>query len=430
MTLKPVEKFLKVEISGSNLLFIMTIVALLWANSPFSESYHSFWQHIITVGVGNIVLSKSILLWINDGLMAIFFFVIGLEIKREIIVGELSSVKKASLPLFAALGGMVGPVIIFLLINNNPETIRGWGIPMATDIAFALGILQLLGKRAPLSLKIFLTAFAIIDDIGGVLVIALFYSMEIKIQLIFYALAIWLVLLILGIFKFYSKYIFLIGGLVIWVLMLKSGLHPTLAGILLAFAIPVQKKKMVRELMNDIRGNMDILSRKEAINEKGFLTKEQLDAANELDDAATAIKSPLQHLETKLHGWVSLIIIPLFALANAGITLNKTMFSNINLSLAIALGLILGKVIGISLISLFSIKLKIAALPEKTTFKHLFGVSFLGGVGFTMSLFICNLAFIDPALIYSAKLGILAGSLVSGLLGFTIIRSMCKICPQ
>jgi NhaA family Na+:H+ antiporter len=426
MTLKPFEKFLKIEISGSNLLFGMTFLALLWANSPFSESYHSFWHHKLTIGIGDYILSKSLLLWINDGLMAIFFFVIGLEIKREILIGELTSIRKASLPIFAAIGGMLGPVLIFLLINNRSDTLDGWGIPMATDIAFTLGILHLLGKRVPISLKIFLTAFAIFDDIGAILVIAIFYSSEIEMHLIIYSLAIWLVLLIMGYFKFYSKYIFLIAGFIMWVLMLKSGIHPTIAGILLAFTIPVQQKKKVKEFIGDMQGQIGILCKEEAINEKGFLTREQLDAANDIDDSATEIKSPLQHLETKLHGWVTLIFIPLFALANAGVTFEKEMFSNINLSIAIAVALILGNVIGINLMSILALKLKIADLPENTTFRHIFGVSFLGGVGFTMSLFISNLAFVDEAFINAAKLGILAGTLVSGVLGYVMIRSLCK----
>lgn len=428
MTLKPIEKFLKVELSGSNLLFAMTFLALVWANSPFSESYHELWHHKLTIGIGDFVLSKSLLLWINDGLMAIFFFVIGLEIKREILVGELTSFRKASLPIFAALGGMAGPVIVFLLINNKAETVQGWGIPMATDIAFSLGILQLLGKRAPISLKIFLTAFAIIDDIGAVLVIAIFYSSDIHVNLIIISLSIWLSLLVMGLLKFYSKYIFLIAGFIIWVLLLKSGIHPTLAGIMLAFTIPVQQRKKVKEFMGEIQSSIGILCKEEPANKKGFLTHEQLEAANELDDSATAIKSPLQHLETKLHGWVSMIIIPLFALANAGITFEREMFANINVSLAIALALILGNVAGITLMSFLTLKLKIADLPDNTNFKHIFGMAFLGGVGFTMSLFISNLAFVDEALINAAKLGILAGSLVAGILGYTMIRSMCKKC--
>lgn len=428
MTLKPFEKFVKIELSGSNLLFGMTFLALLWANSPFSESYYNVWHHKLTIGIGDFILSKSILQWINDGLMAIFFFVIGLEIKREVLVGELTSMRKASLPIFAAIGGMVGPMLIFLLINNRSETINGWGIPMATDIAFSLGILHLLGKRVPVSIKIFLTAFAIIDDIGAVLVIAIFYSSEIEMHLIVYSLVIWAVLMVMGLFKYYSKYIFLLAGFIIWVLLLKSGIHPTIAGILLAFSIPVQQKKKVRVFIGEMQSQVGILCKEEPINEKGFLTNQQLEAANDIDDSATAIKSPLQHLETKLHGWVSLIIIPLFALANAGVTFEKEMFSNINLSIAIAVALVLGNVIGINIMSFLVLKLKIADLPEKTTFRHIFGVSFLGGVGFTMSLFISNLAFVDDAFINATKLGILAGTLISGVLGYIMIRSLCKTC--
>ncbi len=427
MTLKPFERFLHIEISSSQMLFSMTIIALVWANSPLSELYHRIWNYKLTIGLGNYMLSQTLLHWINDGLMAIFFFVIGLEIKREILTGELTTFKKSALPIFAAIGGMAAPGIIFLLLNTHPETAQGWGIVIATDIAFSLGILQLLGRRAPLPLKIFLTVFAIADDIGAVLVIAIFYSSDIYTNLILISLGIWAVLMALGYFRLYSRYLFSIGAFVMWILMLKSGIHPTIAGVLMAFTIPVRKRKLVLKANREIRDALTRLDKQEPVNKKGILTKEQLEAVNDIEESASLIQSPLQHLENKLHGWVSLLIMPLFALANAGVPITPEMFDSFSFSLVIAASLFFGKVIGVSSMSYLAIRTRIGEITGNMGFRHIFGASFLGGVGFTMSLFIANLAFPqNPVYLNAAKAGIIMGSFVSGLAGFLVIRSFCK----
>jgi len=426
MTSETFRKFLRFEINGSNLLFLMTIIALAWANSPFAESYHALWHHKLTIGIGDMILSKSLIHWINDGLMAIFFFVIGLEIKREIAVGELTSAKKAALPIFAALGGMSVPLLLYLLINNNPDASRGWGIPMATDIAFSLAILQLLGKRVPLGIKVFLTAFAIVDDIGAVLVIAIFYSADIQTGYLVISLLIWAVLMLASLLRKFNVYIFAIAGFMVWLLMLKSGIHPTIAGILLAFAVPLQQKRKLKDLTGRMQEILPLLSSSDPLNEKGLLSKDQLEAINDLEDCALKIQSPLQELENKLHGWVSYLIMPLFALANAGVSLSGLNGDHMNLTIAIALSLLVGNIIGISVFTIGAVKLKLAELPEGVTLSNIIGTSFLGGIGFTMSLFIVNLAFDNQALIDSAKLGILAGSLLAGLGGYLFIRLSSK----
>ncbi|MFZ5939258.1 MAG: Na+/H+ antiporter NhaA [Bacteroidota bacterium] len=416
------KRFLKFEISGSTLLLLMTVIALAWANSPFADSYNALWHYKLEIGIGGLMLSKTLIHWINDGLMALFFFLIGLEIKREIAAGELTSARKAALPVFAAIGGMTVPLILYLLINNNVDAARGWAIPMATDIAFSLAVLQMLGKRVPTGIKIFLTAFAIVDDIGAVLVIAIFYSANIQVLYLVLSLAIWAILMAASLFRRFNIYIFILAGFAVWLLMLKSGLHPTIAGILLAFAVPLQQKRKIKDLTGRIQELLPRLSSPNPLNEKGLLSHDQLEAINDLEDCALKIQSPLQELENKLHGWVSYLIIPLFALANAGVSISGGAAIQYNLILAIGIALILGNITGISLFSLGAVRLKLAELPEGAGMRDIFGTSFLGGIGFTMSLFIVNLAFTDQAMIDSAKLGILAGSLVSGLGGYLFIR--------
>jgi len=429
------KRFLKFEISGSNLLFLMTVVALVWANSPLADSYHSLWNLNFSIGIGKLTLSKSLSHWINDGLMAVFFFVIGLEIKREITAGELTSAKKAVLPIFAALGGMTIPLIIFLLINNNPDASKGWGIPMATDIAFSLAILQILGKRIPLGIKVFLTAFAIVDDIGAVLVIAVFYSTDIQVSYLVISLLIWAILMAASLYRYFNIYIFMIAGFIVWLLMLKSGIHPTIAGILLAFAVPLQQKRKLRDLTGRMQQLMPVLSEQHPINNKGLLSHSQLEAINNLEECALKIQSPLQELENKLHGWVSYLIMPLFALANAGVSLKGGSIPYPNVTLAIIVALTVGNILGISLFTFSAVKLKIAELPEGVRFSNIIGTAFLGGIGFTMSLFIVNLAFSNQQLIDSAKVGILSGSLISGLGGYIFFlltqkKKMGKISDQ
>ncbi|MGQ8336497.1 Na+/H+ antiporter NhaA [Sunxiuqinia sp. A32] len=424
---KPVNKFIHQEASSSILLLGVTILTLLVANIGFYDEYYSFLHEKITFAVGDFHLSKSLTLWINDGLMAIFFFVIGLEIKREILVGELSNFKKASLPVFAAIGGMLFPIIIFLAFNPQPETQQGWAIPMATDIAFTLGILKLLGKRVPYGLKIFLTAFAIVDDLGAIIIIAFFYSASIKWNLILIAFAIFFVLLILSHFRKYSEYLFFVAGIIIWVLFLKSGIHATLAGVLIAFAIPIRKNIKIQYFQEGMDKELEKF-RVVSYDRKTryILTKAQLESVNSIESLTEQIQSPVQNLENKLHGWVAFLIMPVFAFANAGVLISAESFSQINFSLVIAASLILGNLIGIGVFSYLALKLKIAELPKNTSLRDLIIVGILGGVGFTMSLFITNLSFEDQLFIDASKIGILIGSLVAGIAGYLLLRLTLK----
>ena len=420
--LSPFQKFFKIESFSGILLLTATIIALVWANSPFGDSYQSLWQYKFGFTTQNFELNKPLILWINDGLMAIFFFLIGLEIKREFLIGELNSVKKIAFPLFGALGGMLVPILLFLLLNQNPETLKGWGIPMATDIAFSLAILKLLGSRVPLSLKVFLTAFAIVDDIGAILVIAVFYSGNINIVLLVAALILLVILYTLSFKGYYSKFLIIIFGVITWILFLKSGIHPTIAGLLLAFSVPVRQKidtpAFIDNLVN-ITNNI----KQATITKKPILSKEQIEQIDDLEDWTNKYQSPLQHLEHKLHNWVAYFIIPVFALDNAGVLINSNIVLDTTLIRNIIIGLILGNSIGISSIVLLAKKIKLIEVPKEISNRQIIGVSFLAGVGFTMAIFIATLAFENsPTYIDSAKIGILIGSLISAVIGFTILR--------
>ncbi|MBN2236387.1 MAG: Na+/H+ antiporter NhaA [Bacteroidales bacterium] len=425
--LSPMQKFIKAESFSGILLFFAMALALILSNSPLRDFYNSIWQYEIGIKSDNFSLIKPLILWINDGLMAIFFFLIGLEIKREILIGELNSLKKSSLPIFAAIGGMLVPLSLYLLLNNNPETINGWGISMATDIAFTLAILKLLGNRVPISLKIFLTAFAIIDDLGAVLVIALFYTGTISWDLLLYAGILLAILYLLSYLKMHSKILLLLFGIVIWVLFLKSGIHPTIAGILLAFAVPIRQRideftyaEKLKELINRLTKSINT-------NPLPVLTKKQIEDIDHLEDWTSKVQSPLQQLEHRLHQWVAYLIMPIFALANAGISFSGEMAVDYSLAVNLAIALFIGKTVGVSLFSFLGIKLKIASIPKQTNFKHIVGVAILSGVGFTMSLFIGSLAFADNDIFMnSAKIGIIIGSVVSGIIGFLVLNSLLK----
>ncbi len=425
--LSPIQKFIKAESFSGILLFFATVLALVLANSPISDSYQSIWNYELGIQSESFKLVKPLILWINDGLMAIFFFLIGLEIKREIYIGELNSLKKSALPIFAAVGGMLVPFILYLVLNENPETAGGWGISMATDIAFSLAILQLLGKRVPLGLKIFLTAFAIIDDIGAVLVIAIFYTGSISWNLILYAGILLLVLYFFAYKKIHNKYLIFSFGIIIWVLFLKSGIHPTIAGILLAFAVPVRQKIDEFAFASKLKRIVDRITNTGNVNELPILTAKQIEEIDNLQDWTSKVQSPLQQLEHKLHYWVAYFVMPLFAFANAGVVLGGGEQIDFALSSTIAISLLLGKTLGVSIFSFLSVKLKLASLPDSVTFKNIFGVAVLSGVGFTMSLFIGNLAFADASVyLNSAKTGIIAGSVLAGLLGFIILKLTTK----
>jgi len=420
--LTPFQKFVRIESFSGMLLFGATVLALILANSPLAERFHSIWQYKLGVSTSGFELVKPMILWINDGLMAIFFFLIGLEIKRELLIGELNSVKKASFPLFAAIGGMVVPVLIFLFLNKNPESSNAWGIPMATDIAFSLAILTLLGKRVPLGLKVFLTAFAIVDDLGAVLVIAVFYSESIKWSLIGIALLLLAILFFLSYRRIHAKALILAFGIVIWYLFLKAGIHPTIAGVLLAFTVPIRQRISVDtyyeklcEIVEDI---------KEAGNVKTpLLTKNQIEGIDDLEDWTERVQSPLQQLEHRLHNWVAYLIMPVFALSNAGVSFSGDTNLDTFLGGVIVLSLVVGKLLGITFFSWLGIKLKLAELPEGVNFMQIVGTALLAGVGFTMSIFVANLAFFgNELLLDSAKAGILAGSLIAGVSGYLVLR--------
>ncbi len=422
----PVETFINKSTSGSFILLLFTVIALVWANSPWQETYHTFWNETFAIGFSNtdFIIEKPLYLWVNDGLMTIFFFYVGLEIKREILDGELTTMRKASMPIFAALGGIVVPIAIFLLLNDQDRGASGWGIPMATDIAFSLGILNLLGKRVPLGLKIFLTTFAVIDDIGAILVIATFYSHTIHFTFLFIALGILAVLAFLAYKKFHSKYLLLICGIAVWVLFLESGIHPTIAGVLLALVIPSSRNMNLDNFFKEIRSSLNIFKKTE---KKGIvLSDKQQDAVDKINLITDRVQTPMQQLENGLSGWVAIVIMPIFALANAGITINLDSLSQTHLISQIAIAMLVGKVVGISAFSYLAYKLKIAVLPTGINFKQILGVSFLGGVGFTMSLFIAELAFRSDDLLTTSKIGILIGTLVAGVAGYLILRFQLK----
>jgi NhaA family Na+:H+ antiporter len=424
--LTPIQKFVRIESLSGILLFGATILALILANSPLADRFQSLWQYKMGISTSGFELVKPLILWINDGLMAIFFFLIGLEIKRELMIGELNSVKKASFPLFAAIGGMLVPVLFFLILNKNPDNSHAWGIPMATDIAFSLAILTLLGKRVPIGLKVFLIAFAIVDDLGAVMVIALFYSESIKWSLIGISLILLAVLFFLSYRKIYARGLILVFGIIIWVLFLKAGIHPTIAGVLLALTIPIRQQVGIETYVDNLCTIVDDI-KDSADPSSPLLSKKQIEGIDSLEDWTEKVQSPLQHLEHKLHNWVAYLIMPLFALSNAGVAFQGGGGLDSMLGGIIAISLIVGKLIGVTLFAWMAVKLGFAELPEEVNFKQVIGVSLLAGVGFTMSIFVANLAFFgNDYLLDSAKVGILIGSLIAGVSGYLVLRMGSK----
>lgn len=423
--------------SGGNVLIAATVLALIVANIPgLNNTYFDFWDQEVRLQLGSFNFfshhghAMNVLQFINDALMAIFFFSIGLEIKREILVGELSSFRQALLPILAAIGGMVVPVLIYLCMASGTDYAGGAAIPMATDIAFSLGVLAMLGKRVPLSLKIFLTTLAVVDDIGGIIVIAAFYSTEINLMLLLYAVILLGILLLGSALKIKSKVFYIGIGGIVWFLFLNSGIHPTIAGVLVAFCVPATpvfapKKyvKMIRNSIAHFRNEDD-----ELLSKKSILTKDQMNWLKEVESASDKVISPLQELEDSLHPIVNYFILPLFAFANAGIYLLNTNPASVveGISIAIIIALVLGKFLGIFLFSWATVKLKLAPMPAHSDWKMIASVALLGGIGFTVSLFIATLSFGDDPtqldLLNHAKLGIVVGSLISGIAGFLILH--------
>lgn len=425
----PFEEFLHAQTTTGLILIVTTILALVLANTSLYESYSHFFHMNIDFNVGSWALSHSLHHWINDGLMAIFFFLIGLEIKREITAGELSNIKVAILPILAALGGMVFPALIYLGFNYNLESAGGWGIPMATDIAFAISALVLLGKRVPPALVTFLVALAIVDDLGAVLVIALFYTETINMLPLGLAGLMFLVMITFNRFGIHMILPYFVVGLLMWFFMLESGVHATIAGVLAALAIPSTPKRAPETLAKDTKHLLEEYE-KYPVQDNHIMHEKQKKILTNIQDKIDEVGTPAARLEHNLHLPVALIVIPIFALANAGIKID---FSSIGstilepVSLGIIAGLILGKVIGIFGVAWLAVKLKIAQLPKDSTLSQVFGVAFLGGIGFTMSIFVADLAFIsNPELIFQAKVGILTASLFSAFFGYFWLKSVSK----
>ena len=417
----------------SVLLFIATIIAVTIANSSWNARYLDFLHYPVQVIIGGIELFRhmghtmTISQVVNDALMAIFFFVVGLEIKQELLVGELASPKKALLPVIAALGGMLFPVLFFLLITpNHPESI-GAAIPMATDIAFALAVLSALGARVPKSLYIFLATLAVADDIGGIIVIALFYSKGVAVLPLVIGLILVGFVLVLGRLRVHTLEPYIIAGIAVWALFLQSGIHPTIAGVLVALCIPAGTKVHIRELSRKLLEQTSHLSTETRESSRALvLSHEQMERIEEIKHTADSAISPVQTLEHALKPLVDYFILPLFAFVNAGVSFgNISADMLLGLPLAILMGLFLGKTVGISLFTYIAIRVKLCDWPEGMNLPRLISLSVLGGIGFTVSLFIANLAYDAPdmaQLLNEAKLGIFAGTIVSGVVGYALLH--------
>lgn len=423
-----IRDFIKEESLGGILLIISTIAALIWANS--SESYYVFWHKLyIGFSAGDFNIKHSIGHWVNDGLMAIFFFTIGLEIKREVMGGELSSMKKASLPIIAAIGGMLIPALFYFVINgSHAEYQNGWGIPMATDIAFALGLMALLGDRVSINLKIFLTALAIADDLGAIMVIAIFYTDTIHTSELINAgvfLAILIIANKMGVRR--TAFYALVGLFGVWTSFLFSGVHATIAGVLIALTIPARPKITEKEFAKKVKIKIQKFEEHEA-NDVSLLTEGQAHCLEDIDEIADDAHTPLQKLEHALHPITSYFILPVFALANAGIVIKGSLLDMLfsPIAIGIIVGLVLGKSVGITGLSWLAIKLKLARLPENTNWKGLIGASLMAGIGFTMSIFVAELAFDDVEVIQKAKVGIFAASIISAVLGLSLLALNSK----
>ncbi|MGN6437302.1 MAG: Na+/H+ antiporter NhaA [Agriterribacter sp.] len=427
----PIQKFIQQEKAGGIVLGISVLIALLLANSPWAAQYFHFLEHKIGFQFdGQSFLEYDIHHWINDGLMAVFFFVVGLELKREIVGGELSNPRKALLPIGAAIGGMLVPAVIYLIFNPSGAVQSGWGIPMATDIAFALGVLYLLGNKIPLALKVFLTALAIVDDLGAVLVIAFFYTSEISAQNLLIGLGFILVMYAgnkLGVrsILFYA----IVGIAGVWTAFLLSGVHATIASVLAAFTIPADVKIKEGVYITRIQRFLDWFKSIDPSENTPTLTNEQLHVLEEIKKDTNKAMPPLQRLEHAMHPLVSFFIIPVFALANAGVSfldIQANQLFNTNVALGVALGLLLGKVIGVVGITWIMVKFKVAPYPTGMNLRNLIGVGFLAAIGFTMSLFITSLAFTETVHTIQAKIGIFVASIIGGIVGFVVLKRNAK----
>lgn len=417
------------HINGGMLLMLVVLVAMGLANSSWGEAYSSFWGQEVRLQIGDFNFFNhaghhmTLMAFINDALMAIFFFSVGLEIKREILVGELSSFRQALLPIVAACGGMLMPVLIYYYMTVGTPAQDGLAIPMATDIAFSLGVLSLFGKRVPVSLKIFLTAFAVVDDIGGILVIALFYTSHLDVNYLLLSGGVLLVLCAGNYLQVRNRWFYILFGIVMWYLFLQSGVHATIAGVIAAFTVPATPHYKIGKYINRIKENITVFT--ENAKESIILDKMQINVLKSIESASDRVISPLQALEDDLHGLVNYVILPLFAFANAGVPLlgSNGEFEVGLLTWAVMVGLLAGKFVGIYLFTWLTIKLRLAGLLKGMTWVNLSGICLLGGIGFTVSLFIANLSFGDnPTLLTQAKMGVILGTLLAGVLAYVVLH--------
>jgi Na+:H+ antiporter, NhaA family len=427
--LSPFQRFFSTSAAGGLVLLAATAIALTWANSPWADAYRHLWETPVTVGAPGFGLTLSLHHWVNDGLMALFFFLVGLEIKREVLVGELASRRTAALPVAAALGGMLVPAVLYAAVNVGGPGAPGWGVPMATDIAFALGILALLGDRVPTGLRIFLAALAIADDLGAVLVIALFYTGALDWAALGGAAAVLAILLGLNRAGVRHPLTYALLGGVLWLCILASGIHATIAGVLLALTVPARTRISEDEFLARAEAS---LADFRAADEPGttVLTNHGHQAAlQDLESATDAAQAPLQRMEHALHGLVAYVIMPIFALANAGVPLGGGLgvAARSPVAWGVVLGLVLGKPLGITLSSWAAVRAGAAELPAGVAWRHVHGAAWLGGIGFTMSLFIAGLAFADPAMLDTAKLGVLGASVCAGLVGLVLLRRASRV---
>lgn len=434
--LRPLQRFAIQKPNASILLFMATVLAMILANSSLEEWYHHILQYPINLKIGNFIPfmhhgePMSMLAFVNDALMAVFFFMIGLEIKQEILIGELSSLRKAMLPIIAACGGMIVPVLFYFMVCHSAPEVRGVTIPMATDIAFALAVLGLLGKRVPLGMRIFLTALAVVDDIGGIIIIALFYSGEIAYQPLLLSLFLLLVLFVGGKMQVNNPVFYYFLGFFVWMLFMKSGIHPTIAGVLVAFTVPARPAIALDKFTDDMTQYLSLLDYTEVRHSRdtSVLSSKQIQILNNIHLLADQSISPLQNMADKLHPLVNYLILPLFAFVNAGVTFGDIQMSALpGVPLAVFVGLFLGKSMGIFSFTYLFVRMGFATIPTGVNKRSLFGVSMLGGIGFTVALFIANLSFSDMPeigtdLLNQAKLGVFSGSLISGVGGYLVLK--------
>ncbi len=425
--LRPFQYFFQAEAASSILLVAATLIAFVWANSAFASSYHSFWQTEFSLVLGDYSISKTLREWIDEGFMTIFFFIVGLEIKREILVGELATLKKALLPAGAAVGGMLFPALIYFVFNSGLPTATGWGIPMATDIAFAMGAVSVLGRRLPAGIRIFLSALAIVDDLGAVIVIALFYTERIVALYLLAAMVIFLLTVVANLLWIRKTPVYALLGIALWLAFLGSGLHATVAGVIVAMCIPARGRYPTEKFVEKVTGYLEQFDcPSDGCGYSILLNERHMDAVQSTELACHDVETPLQRLEHSLHPWVVFVIVPLFALANAGLTIGKIDIPAALASpvmLGILCGLLFGKPLGITLFSWLAVKMKLCSLPAGVTWSHIVGAGLLGGIGFTMSLFVTELSFNQPAMMDYAKVGVLLGSIGAGVTGLLYLSS-------